>query len=325
MKAPANATRAQTLALLLLILLPSLQPTAASAATATVTPVDSSGFLIRPVTQEGWDAYATDLCQYSSYACGSIRGDPRGGRADQWGYARPLPAISDVLRFLRPELNEIAAKYGIDPRGIAGAILAENSLNQNLEDRFQQFLVDSKISPRGEFLGRSFSYGMGQFHCDVAQEIESYAANIEKRAVRSSQAVCDALNNPIETFKYIAAVEKKAQDTYLAQGIDLRGHPEILVSLYNLGEQKISFADRAAKSKAEGRASWPNYLGAFAWYNLDVLSDITGVLLKPGMSPSQTMRTMLGQDPGEKDDPAPPIRITGDLVLDSTPDCASCP
>ena len=70
---------------------------------------------------------------------------------DNW--VNPKNRYVNLLSTLAPEIKATAKLYDIDPRALVGAILAEDTINDDPADRLQQFLVQTKITPTGTIGG----------------------------------------------------------------------------------------------------------------------------------------------------------------------------
>ena len=140
----------------------------------------------RPASPDEWRTFHANLCQYDSRYCARLTNSGNGSRLDEHGFVRPLPELLDAMRFMRAEIIQIAAEYDVDPRAIAGAILAENTMNVGLGDKVQEFLVMAGTSPKGSVLGHQFTFGFGQLNCSVAVRVEPIVAAKEGRAIRTS-------------------------------------------------------------------------------------------------------------------------------------------
>lgn len=214
-----------------------------------------------------------DLCKYDD-DCERLR--------DRSGMIKPKQKIVLLLKELRDPIKSISEKFEVDPRAVAGGILAENTMNVQVDDDIQEWLVKLRITPAARILGKTFSIGLGQINVSTAQSVESLAAKIEKRKVRSANEIAEALLTPEGAFTYAAAIVRTAQDDYKGHGIDISKDPDILVTLYNLGGSKEK-AQHAARNRQKPR---PNYFGFFVNQNLDLLSDT--LQFKPGQLTSPT-------------------------------------
>lgn len=193
-----------------------------------------------------------DLCSYDKTWCGKLKNS-------DGTFVRPKKEIILLLKELAPVIEKHAATLGVDSRAVAGAIMAENSLNVSISDDVQNLLVKIGVANKGEIFGKRFTYGLGQLNFSAARDAENYAARLEKRASLDDATLSDALLVPEKAVYYVAAVIRKVQDDYKAQGIDISGKPEILSTLYNLGNS----SRKAKETKANGSAPRPNYFGFF--------------------------------------------------------------
>ncbi len=203
----------------------------------------------------------SDLCTYDKM-CTYVR------NADGT-FIKPKPAILETVRILRDPIKEVGQKLGVDSRAIAGAILAENTLNVQIDDDIQNFLVRTRLTPSASVFGKTFTIGLGQINLEAAMEVEPLLAKIESRPPATSTQVAQELLTPLGAIRYAGAILRKAQDDYAKAGIDISKNPEILVSLYNLGNT-AQRARAAARSKTFPR---PNYFGFFIQQNLKEIGD----------------------------------------------------
>ncbi len=196
------------------------------------------------------------LCSYDSF-CGHLKNSDGSFKA-------PKPEVIALLREMKPIIDESAKLYDVDPRAIAGAILAENSLNVQVADSVQDFLVKYKIAKTGKIFGKSFSFGLGQIHPETALEVDSIAARIEGRNLRNEGEISQELLKPESAIKYVAAILKNTQDVYKKHGMDIKNDPALLTTLYNLGRPEV----RAKETRRLGGNPKPNYFGYFVNQNL---------------------------------------------------------
>lgn len=192
------------------------------------------------------------LCSYDKKWCGKLKNS-------DGTWVKPKKEIVLLLKELGPTIQKNAASLGVDPQAVAGAIMAENSLNVSISDDVQDLLVKIGVANKGEILGKKFTYGLGQLNFEAAREAENYVANLENRSPISDRALSDALLIPERAIYYVAAVLRKCQDDYKKQGIDIAGKPEILTTLYNLGHSDT----KSVELKNAGSTPRPNYFGFF--------------------------------------------------------------
>jgi hypothetical protein len=174
-------------------------------------------------------------------------------------WKRPKKDVLNALGVLKDKIQDACTKMGVDPRAVAGAVLAENSLNVSVSDGVQDFLVKYGVAKGGKILGKKFSFGWGQLYMDAAREGEKLAAKLEGRKQLTDPELQDALLVPEKAVYYVAAVIRKVQDDYKAQGIDISKNPALLATLYNLGKSET----RARATKASGLAPRVNFFGLF--------------------------------------------------------------
>ena len=211
--------------------------------------------------EQDWDEKYQDVCKYDR-RCDRIKVN------GQWRY--PREEIVVFLKEFAPAINKASEDFGVDPRAIVGSIITENSLNVSIADDIQAWLVKTRIASEGNVLGKQFSFGLGQIYLAAAMEAEPLVAKIEKRDVGSNIEVAEKLLNPEQSIRYVAAILRMVQDDYKEEGIDISNKPEILATLYNLGESKR----RAEQTKASNKQPKVNYFGLFVEKNMEVIDDI---------------------------------------------------
>ena len=202
-------------------------------------------------TKLDWDQRYKDLCAYDSW-CQNLKNN-------DGSIKQPKKEVLEAVRAVQEEIRKAAKDFGVDPRAVAGAIVAENSLNVQISDAVQDFLVKYKIAPKGEILGKKFTFGWGQLNLPAAKEAEVLMAKVEGRKMRSDTEISEELLKPASAVRYVAAVMRKVQDDYAKEGIDISKKPEILATLYNLGKSE----SKAVQTRVSGRDPRVNYFGYF--------------------------------------------------------------
>ncbi len=214
------------------------------------------------------------LCEYES-DCGKV-GKVKGR---QLIVMRPRPVLMEYYSHFRKTIISIATQYQIDAVTLVMAPLAENTMNVHIDDKLQDALVNMGAAPEGEIAGKPMSIGPGQIYTYAAKHVEKLAAAIEHRPLRNKREITSQLMTPEGALRYAAAIIRDAQDTYGAAGIDISKRPEILSTLYNIGQIK----ERLANSR--GREPYPNYFGYFVGLNYDYVRD---TLHLPSVIPAAT-------------------------------------
>lgn len=155
------------------------------------------------------------------------------------------------------EIKKASAKYGVDPTAVAGAIVAENSLNVGVKDSVQTFLAGKMGITK--IAGKDFSFGLGQINITAARDAEAHIAKIENRSPRSEDELIKEIADPMGSLRVASMIVRQVQDDYKEQGFDISKDPALLSTLYNLGESKR----RAKDAKDNGRTPKSNYFGLF--------------------------------------------------------------
>jgi hypothetical protein len=188
----------------------------------------------------------------------------------------PKPAVKKLIETMADPVHDFAKLYGVDPRAVAGAILAENSMNVQMDDEIQSWIVKNNIWGSKAFLNAGMTIGPGQINIKPAISADQHIASLGLRPARSADEITKLLLTPAGAAEYSAAILRQAQDAYKAEGIDISKRPDILVTLYNFGQEKMSYTDRAketAKLKLEPRA---NFFGVFVAENIGAVEDAIG-------------------------------------------------
>lgn len=172
------------------------------------------------------------------------------------------PISSELMQYygrLRNTVIKIARLYKIDSTTLIAPLIAENTMNVNITDMIQDFLTLNKLTPEAELLGRPMTVGPGQIYTSTALKVEGLAARIEGRKKRSRREITSILSTSLGSLMYAAAILREAQDVYEKNGIDISQRPEILGTLYNIGEPE----KRVENTLKTQRAPLPNYFGYF--------------------------------------------------------------
>lgn len=209
-----------------------------------------------------------ELCLYDEL-CSRLRNSD-GSKVE------PKPAVKKLIETMADPVHDFAKLYGVDPRAVAGAILAENSMNVQMDDEIQNWMVKNNIWGSKAALNAGMTIGPGQINTQPAVSADEYIASLGLRPARSVDEITKLLLTPAGAAEYSAAILRQAQDAYKAEGIDVSKRPDILVTLYNFGQKKMSYAERAketAKLKLQPR---PNFFGMFVAENIQAVEDAIG-------------------------------------------------
>lgn len=224
-----------------------------------------SSSVFSQIDEEHWNTRYKDVCgdDGRNQFCNRLKNN-------DGSWVAPKNSLVELLKISKPKIDEVAKKFDLDPRHIVAPILVENSLNVQVDDEIQNFLVGAGVLKKAEIFGKPFSIGIGQLNLSAALEVEPLAAKIEGRLERTQQEIASALLTPEGTFVYAAAIAKNVIDVYEKYGYDIADKPEIVATLYNIGK----YEERAKKAKEEGREPTPNYFGFFAEKYSDTISGI---------------------------------------------------
>jgi hypothetical protein len=194
--------------------------------------------------QDRWQERQQALCAYDPY-CGRLR------EADSW--RMPSNAALDVVRAYARDIERASEIYGVDELAVAGAIVAEHTMNVSLTDHVQDLLAAANV----EFARPSI--GLAQIKRHQAHAVEAMAAAHEGRPRRTTREVRQALLRPRDAILYVAGMMRDAQDVYAVAGFEMASRPEILVTLFNIGYPR----ERLQRTLRERRTPRPNYFGVF--------------------------------------------------------------
>lgn len=213
-----------------------------------------------------WDAEYDKVKEYDSYASRLKNGDGT--------WKKPNTTIATLLKELSPEILAASKELDVDPRAIAGSILAENSLNVGVSDGVQDWLVKKGLASKGSMFGKKFTFGIGQLYFSTAKDAETYIAKIENRQPMTDDQINDALKDPKLSIRMVAKVLRQAQDIYQKYGFNIKNDPAILTTVYNLGKPE----SRAKAARNENRLPKPNYFGLFVAKNLNKVTEVSGYI-----------------------------------------------
>ena len=255
-------------------------------------------------SDEYWDSRYQQVCGegQSSQFCDRLKNS-------NGTWVKPKRNLVEVLTRSSASIRDVAAKFDLDPRMIVAPILVENSLNVQVDDEIQNFLVGAGVLSDGEVMGRTMSIGLGQINVSAAIEIEPLVARVEGRPERTQQEVARALLTPEGAFTYAAGIAKHVIDLYKEQGIDISDKPEVVATLYNIGR----YEERVERTVREGRQPGVNYFGLFAEKNMKIIENIVS-----------GTETIIQDEPGWFDQSLHFFGIGGrDLFLRAKPDQCS--
>ncbi|MDF1659635.1 MAG: DUF1402 family protein [Verrucomicrobiales bacterium] len=190
---------------------------------------------------------------------------------------------SDLLAYL-VEMSEI---YDVSSLAVFGAIMGEHSMNQRstlkqvgesginlLGKKFgksgENFVNNLNVKFRGAHGDASF--GPGQVQPFIATAMQSEIERIRP----------DATEDEMDKYCWkgsiniICAYMNYAANRYDSEGFNIRDDAPLLVTLFNIGERRMSFALRAAETRAlvdsgERKGPWLNYFGYWIQRNIKTL------------------------------------------------------
>ncbi|CAN5624488.1 hypothetical protein BH10BDE1_BH10BDE1_09620 [soil metagenome] len=263
-------------------------------------------FLLIPLAaiaaSNDWDQRYDELCKNDKWC---VRLKTQDG-----AWMKPKPEILAVMRTkeVQTEIHAAAAKYGVEASAIAGAIIAENSMNVTKTDTAQTWLAKNMgITSIGK---KKFSFGMGQINIDAAMEAERHVASVEKRTPRSEDEMVQEIADPLGSVRVAASIIRKVQDDYKKEGFDISKDVGVLTTLYNLGGSE----QRAKDTKKAGTQPKMNYFGTFVSKYLTEVKSAVGTAPKAAPLPPFTLATTIAVPPA--DDSKDPIQLKGSDKLE---------
>lgn len=210
-------------------------------------------------------ATVEEVCSFDKY-CSRLIGSDRK-------VIPPSPEMVAAVRELAPFIRETAKRYEIAPEAIAGAIMAENTMNIRKGRTAIKELIASMRPLQNAYRavwGHTPSIGLGGVQLETAFEVEQLAAQREGRAPRKPEQIDAMLRDPKESIIYSAAIMKRALDLYKNAGHDI-SHPSLLATVFNLGD----IPKRLRELKEEKRAPKINYFGLFVQENMKAIEEAT--------------------------------------------------
>ncbi len=212
-----------------------------------------------------WDQRFTEVCKYDEFC--------RRLKTSDGTWLRPKPEVVAILKDkdIQSQIRNAAAQYGVDATALAGAILAENSLNVGLKDAVQTWLAKKAgITAIGT---HEFTFGFGQIGINAAMEADQHLAKVEGRNPKSRDELVAEITSPAGSIRIAATVLRKVQDDYKDEGFDISKDPALLTTLYNLGRSSV----KAKEAKAAGRTPRSNYFGLFVDKYASEIRKVAGI------------------------------------------------
>lgn len=229
-----------------------------------------------------------ELCSYDPDMCEKAWDHSRKA------WRKPAKEVAKIVDEMAPLILEYSKKYGVDPRAAAGAVIAENTMNVNLKDRIQQALIEREQKTADDLMHQKWSYGPGQINLPAAMDAENHVARLGFRTPRTKEDVMQRIRTPGGSAEYAVAIIRRAQDAYKERGMDISNRPDILSTLYNLGQ----YDKRALDSQSRGGQIRPNYFGVFVQENLKAVEELIGWSPERGQFRSFERRFMQEGDLG---------------------------
>lgn len=175
--------------------------------------------------------------------------------------------IIEIIRDNREFILSHSQAIGIDPRALAGAMMAENTLNIDILDRIQFFLAYGRLTQVGS---REFSFGFAQMTIAAATDVEAILSISEGRSPRTHREMREYILTREGSLYYAGGVLMMAQEAYARHGMDISQNLGALTSLYTRG----SFDYLASQRVQQGGSPQINTFGYFVEKNLPLVEEI---------------------------------------------------
>jgi peptidoglycan hydrolase-like protein with peptidoglycan-binding domain len=203
----------------------------------------------------------------------------------------------EMLEENKDFLQKAAERYGIDGRAIAGAIRweYEESYKEFLgikvySREFDEFVynqvqktgsldVDASDTvvdiPFGIGIYSLDGNGWGKMHFDTAIEVLKASGEKVSDSPDFNRSLSRMLALPTSAIDLIARYMQQAAQAYSKYGFDISDDPAVLTTLYRIGEDDMSFEERAKDTKDKGNQPKPETEGMGKWVadNLASLKD----------------------------------------------------
>lgn len=129
-------------------------------------------------------------------------------------------------------IKTASKEFDVDPVIVAGVIYQEQVMNVDFVDSLTDYI--------GGLAGVNTSIGIGQVRVKTAEALERvypqlYPLAAGKEVVAGNATRVEFLKNPLMNIRYVAAKIAFEQERWREAGFDMRGRPEILGTLYNIG------------------------------------------------------------------------------------------
>ena len=165
----------------------------------------------------------------------------------------------DLIERLRPfakPAKKWARDFGVDARAVLGSIAA---------DMVQQLMgSDGANIPRDQLIQASRP---GRIQLPTAMDGERLMAKMQRRNLRSEDEVARRLQTPDGACEYAAGIIRLHQNDYVRQGFQIANRPDLLATLYNVGDS----GKRALAAKRNKRSPRPNSFGFYVGAHDEIL------------------------------------------------------
>jgi Protein of unknown function (DUF1402) len=187
-----------------------------------------------------------ELCKYDDF-CKMLKNGS--------DYVAPNTETVKQLSEHRADILAAAKQLGVDPRAVAGSILADFTLTGSRPNPLATGIF-AKIFGSG-----TKSFDGRYIHEGTLRNAEAFAAGMEGRPIKTGDELKKEMQTPKGVIYYTAAIIRQGQDAYGKKGFDISKNPGILATLYNLGKPE----ERADRLAAENPKRDPrrNFFGFF--------------------------------------------------------------
>jgi hypothetical protein len=220
-----------------------------------------------PVNIMGKSYTANKMCEVDGTYCYKLFEDSKKTRVK-----KPKKSLLMVATLYKDEIKKLAKRYKVPATAIAGAFIAENTMNVQNDDDVQDLLMTSNVFKDPTKYAGDFSSGLGQLNITPALEAEEKVVyKIEgRRKPYSREKVQELIKKPKESLKYMTGIMRLAINVYKKHGIDISKDVGVLTTIYNIGK----IEQRVKRTVEEKRKPGPNYFGFFVAYHMSTISEV---------------------------------------------------
>lgn len=187
-------------------------------------------------------------------------------------WVEPDENTSKIIKEYRDLILEVADIYQVKPEAIAGAILAEHTLNYDLFDDIQNGFANMVgIETADKIILKSFNrhatFGFAQVNVNMSGYVQNVMKDVEPELEFDYKKEIKTLSGSV---RIIAAIMRGDQKMYMRYDIDISESPGIAVTVFNLGRAHL----RAKETWEEKRDPGHNYMGLFVLKYMDHIQQL---------------------------------------------------